>query len=102
MFDKLDAIEARFDELDHLMAEEAANGDYARITELSRERSELEEIVTVYRAYKQAVAEIAETETLLEDPEMRELAQETLEEARARRDALDAQLKRLLVPKDPN
>jgi peptide chain release factor 1 len=102
MFDKLDAIEARFDELDHMLAEESAGGDYERITELSRERADIEEIVGVYRAYKKAEADIAEAEALLDDPEMRDLAQETLDEAKARRADLETELKRLLVPKDPN
>ena len=101
MFDKLEAIEARFAELDHMLAEESASGDYARITELSRERADIEEIIGVYRAYKKAEADMTEAEALLDDPEMRELAQETLEEAKARRADLEAQLKRLLVPKDP-
>jgi peptide chain release factor 1 len=101
MFDKLEAIEERFAELDHMLAEESASGDYARITELSRERADIEEIIGVYRAYKKAVADSQEAEALLDDPEMRELAQETLEEAKARRADLEAQLKRLLVPKDP-
>jgi peptide chain release factor 1 len=101
MFDKLEAIEARFAELDHMLAEESASGDYERITELSRERADIEEIVGVYQAYKKAVADSQEAEALLDDPEMRELAQETLEEAKARRAALETQLKRLLVPKDP-
>jgi peptide chain release factor 1 len=101
MFDKLEAIEARFAELDHMLAEESASGDYERITELSRERADFEEIVGVYQAYKKAVADSQEAEALLDDPEMRELAQETLEEAKARRADLETQLKRLLVPKDP-
>ncbi len=101
MFDKLEAIETRFAELDHMLAEESASGDYARITELSRERADIEEIIGVYRAYKKAEADMTEAEALLDDPEMRELAQETLEEAKARRADLEAQLKRLLVPKDP-
>jgi peptide chain release factor 1 len=101
MFDKLEAIEARCAELDHMLAEESASGDYERITELSRERADIEEIVGVYQAYKKAVADSQEAEALLDDPEMRELAQETLEEAKARRADLETQLKRLLVPKDP-
>jgi peptide chain release factor 1 len=101
MFDKLEAIEARFAELDHMLAEESASGDYERITVLSRERADIEEIVGVYQAYKKAVADSQEAEALLDDPEMRELAQETLEEAKARRADLETQLKRLLVPKDP-
>src|SRR5437016_1427639 len=102
MFDRLEAIEARFEELDRLLAAEAGGGDYARLSDLSRERAEIEEIVSVYRAYRRAEAEIAEAETLLGDPEMGELARETLDEARDRRDRLAAQLRRLLVPKDPN
>jgi peptide chain release factor 1 len=84
-----------------MLAEESASGDYERITELSRERADIEEIVGVYQAYKKAVADSQEAEALLDDPEMRELAQETLEEAKARRADLETQLKRLLVPKDP-
>jgi peptide chain release factor 1 len=85
-----------------MLAEESASGDYERITELSRERADIEEIVGVYRAFKKVGAEIKEAEALLDDPEMRELAQETLEEAKARRAELETQLKQMLVPKDPN
>ncbi len=101
MFDRLESIEERFAELDRMLAEESASGDYERITELSRERAEVEEIVGVYRAYKKAEADQAEAEAMLDDPEMRELAQETLEEAKSRRAAIETQLKQLLVPKDP-
>ena len=102
MFDRLETLEARFAELDHLLAAEAANGDYARLSELSRERAELAAMVGVYRAYKQAQADSAEAHALLDDPELRELALEALDEAEARRADLEGQLKQLLLPRDPN
>ena len=102
MFEKLDATEARYNELEQQMADEAADGDYARITELSRERSEIAELAQVYQAYKAAVVEGQEAEALLADPEMAELAREALDEARSHREALEVQLRQLLVPKDPN
>ena len=62
----------------------------------------MQPLVDAFREYKDVVAQIAETEELLKDPDMRELAQEELTTLEARRDALIAEIKVLLVPKDPN
>ncbi|HLY67951.1 MAG TPA: peptide chain release factor 1 [Chloroflexota bacterium] len=101
MFDKLDAIEARYDELNELMAR-AGPEDLARY---GRELASLEEVVGLARQYKAATRELSDTESMLhseQDEELRELARDELETLRQRLDALEEQLKLALVPRDPN
>lgn len=101
MLEKLEQIEARFDELTHLL-EEAAE-DYQRVAELAKERAELEPIVVKAKEYQQVLAHIEEARTLTEseDEEMRELALADLTDLEARRDTLEKELKGMLIPKDP-
>ena len=70
MLDKLAGIEARYEELNRLMAEGAA--DYSRITEYARERSGLEEIVAAYREYQTVLKDLAGARQLLEDASLAE------------------------------
>ena len=72
------------------------------LTRLSREQKELTPIVAAFRAWQLAEADCAGAQELLSDPEMRELAQEELHRARQERDRLSEELKRLLLPRDPN
>jgi peptide chain release factor 1 len=101
MFEKLAGIEERFRQLDVEMAE--AGEDYQRVAELAQERAELEPIVNAYRAHQDVQDQIAQAEALLaaEDQAMRELAQNELEELEAERQSLEAELKSMLVPRDP-
>jgi len=98
MFDKLTAVEARYEQLMTAMADPALQADQATFRSHAKTFSELEPLVERFREYKTVAAEIAQTEELVQvdDAEMRELAQQ------ARRDALVAEIKQLLVPKDPN
>ncbi|MCX7707827.1 MAG: peptide chain release factor 1 [Anaerolineae bacterium] len=104
MLDKVAAIDRRYEELNQLMADPAVATDPVRLSELAREQAEIQEIVSVYRAYQAAEAELADARALAEDgadPELADLARaevERLEEEQARR--LE-QLKTLLLPKDP-
>jgi peptide chain release factor 1 len=101
MFDKLDAIEARYDELNNLMA--SASPD--ELAGYGRELASLEDVVALSRQYKATIKEVEDTEGLLkgeQDEELRELAKDELESLRDRLDQLDAKLKIALVPKDPN
>ena len=102
MFDKLSAVEARYDQLSSEMADPAVMADTAKFRTHSKALSEMQPLVDAYREYKEIAAEIAKTELLLKDPDMRELAEEVLRELEARRDTLLANIKVLLVPKDPN
>lgn len=101
MLDKLSAIEARFDELNHLL-EECAD-DYQRAAELSKERSDLEPIVAKAREYRKVLEQIEETRALAEsdDNELRPLALADLAALLPRADDLERELKSMLLPKDP-
>lgn len=86
------------------MADPAVVADYSQLKVYAQERAELEPIVEAYRALKSVDADLAETRALLEEetqPEMRELAQEEIDRLEARREALQQELRRLLLPKDP-
>src|SRR5919201_470051 len=105
MFEKLAAVEARYEELNALMAQPDVATDHVRLQQIAREQRELEDIVAAYRAHRDVERQIGEAQTLLDDggdPELRELAQEELEHLRRRRDELDARIRLLLLPRDPN
>ncbi len=101
MIEKLAEIEARYEELHRLMAEHA--GDYARVAELSRERSEIESVVHKYREYKQVQNSLAQAKSMLaeRDPELRAMAESEAAALEPRIAALEKELKSLLIPKDP-
>jgi peptide chain release factor 1 len=104
MFDKLAQIEERYEELTDLMIRPDVAQDYQRVAEYAKERSDLEDIVRVYREYKATDAELKDTAGLLEDdigPELRELAEMEIADLEERKDNLQEKLRRLLVPKDP-
>jgi peptide chain release factor 1 len=104
MIDKLDEVERRYDRLEADLANPETLGDSARLTKVMKERSSLERIVGVYRAFKSVRADLGEAERMLEssDPNERALGKEELPALRERRDALEAELKVLLIPRDPN
>jgi peptide chain release factor 1 len=101
MLEKLTGIIERFDEIEAQLT--AVGDDYTTAIELSKERAELEPVVTLARDYQETRARIDETENLLnaEDEEMRAMAEMELESLREKRDQLENQLKSMLVPKDP-
>ena len=102
MFDKLSAVEAQYDQLMTEIADPLVQGDTAKFRSHSKALAEIQPLVDHFREYKHVVAQIAATEELVKDPDMRELAQEELASLEARRDTLLAEMKVLLVPKDPN
>ncbi|HET7617280.1 MAG TPA: peptide chain release factor 1 [Vicinamibacterales bacterium] len=102
MFDKLAAVESRYDALSAEMADPAVQADTAKFRGHSKAVAEMQPLVDAYREYKDVSAQIQATSELLNDPDMRELAQEELRTLEARRDALLADIRVLLVPKDPN
>ena len=102
MLEKLQAIARRLDQVERQLSDPAVYADRESLTRLSREQKELTPIVAAFRAWQQAEADCAGAQELLSDPEMRELAQEELHRARQERDRLSEELKRLLLPRDPN
>lgn len=101
MLDKLNAILEHFSDLDRRLA--AAGSDFQLMAELSRERSDLEPIVTLAQAYINTLKNLEEAEELAsnEEGELKELAEMELPELRQQRDDLKERIKTLLVPKDP-
>ena len=102
MLEKLKAIEARLTEVERQLSDPSVYGDRERLTALSREQKELTPVVSAYRAYVRAARTAEDAAAMLPDPELRELAQEELAAARADMERLEDELKRLLLPKDPN
>ena len=102
MLDKLQSIEDRYEQLAAEMGDPAVQADNAKFRSHSKAVSELQPTVDTFREYKKVATQIAENEELLKDPDMREMAQEEMPALEARREALLAELKVLLVPKDPN
>ncbi len=99
MLDKINAIEQRFNELNKLIAENME--DYQSTVEWIKERSEIEEIVEKGQDYKATLNQIDEARALEKDPEMSELAEIELEELLPRKEALESEIRSLLLPKDP-
>ena len=102
MFEKLQSIEAKYDQLMSEMADPAVQADNAKFRSHSKTLSDMQPLVERFREYKDVVSQIAATEEMLKDPDMRELAQEEMTSLTQKRDVLLADIKVLLVPKDPN
>jgi peptide chain release factor 1 len=102
MFDKLTSVENKYEQLAAEMADPAVQSDNAKFRAHSKAVAEMQPLVERFREYKHVIAQITENEELLKDPDMRELAVEEMKTLTARRDALLADIKVLLVPKDPN
>ena len=105
MFDKLEDILLRFEEIMNQLSEPGVANDTSRFRKLMKEQSDLAPIVEAYKEYKQAKQGIEDSLAMLEeenDEEMRELAKEELNDSKEKVEALEGHLKILLLPKDPN
>ncbi|MCP1313816.1 MULTISPECIES: peptide chain release factor 1 [unclassified Halomonas] len=101
---RLDSFADRYEELAMLLSDPDVINDQQRFRDYSREYAELEALVAAWQRYREIEENIATAETLSHDsdPEMRELAEMEMEEGREQLAELDTELKRLLVPKDPD
>ncbi len=105
MFDKLEDLLIRFEEILSELQEPDVANDQNRFRKLMKEQNDLTPIVEAYREYKtckQAIADSLEMLEIESDEEMRELAKEELNDAKKRVEELEHELKILLRPKDPN
>jgi len=104
MFDKLASEEQRYEDLMRLLGTTEVQADSSVYRKHSKALAELEPLVHTFREYRAVLHDVAQTEELASagDPDMRELAREELKSLVARREALLADLKILLIPKDPN
>ncbi len=99
---RLEELEARYVQLEQQMLDPAVTADNQLYMQISKTWSDLREVVETYREHKRVQEQIAESEALLEDAEMRELAEAELERLKPLREELESRLKLLLLPKDPN
>ena len=102
MFDKLRAIEEKFISLESRMQQPEVYTDPALYAKLAREQKEITPVVEAYRRYMKHTADIESATELLSDPDLRDLAQEELEEAKAAAVKDQEEIKLLLLPRDPN
>lgn len=103
MFEKMDDVEARYNEIMHLISEPKVINDSKKFQSLMKEQGDLLPIVDCYRNYKKAVSDKADSEEMLKseaDPEMRELCKEEMAEASERLTKYEKELKILMLPKD--
>jgi peptide chain release factor 1 len=104
MLDKLNSIEANYEELMSLLANPSVQANPAEYRKHSKALSEMQPLVERFREYKTVVKEAAQAEELAKgsDADMRELAAEELRGLEQRRDRLLAEIRQLLIPRDPN
>ena len=103
LLDKLDSLEARFQEVSLLITDPAVIADMKRFVKLNREYRDLERISLARTEYVNLLSNISQAKELLgeSDPEMRQMAREELESATARLEVLEEEIKQLLIPADP-
>ena len=102
MLEKLKGLALRYEDLETRLGDPKVYGDAEKLRQINRELKELSPVVEAYRVYRAAESRRQEAEELLHDPEMKEMAQEELTEAKAELESLKEKLTILLLPKDPN
>ena len=99
---KLAGVEARYEELDRMLADPAVLANRQQMQKLSKEHSDLREIVDTFRQYRDVNARVVEARELQKDPEMRDLARQEETELSTEQSRMEKDLTALLMPKDPN
>ena len=101
MFDRLEEVQTRFEEINQLLISPEVTADHRKMTELAKEQSRIEPVVQVYGIWRKANDDLEDARGMLDDPEMREMAREEIELLEGQLEELEEQLKLLLLPKDP-
>ncbi|OJT16549.1 peptide chain release factor 1 [Archangium sp. Cb G35] len=104
MIDKLEEVERKFERLTADLSNPDIISDTAKLQRVSKERAGLEKLVESFRAYRKVLADLKEVEAWLgsSDPDEKAYARESLPGLKTQRDEMEAELKILLLPKDPN
>ncbi|MEJ2282553.1 MAG: peptide chain release factor 1 [Desulfobacterales bacterium] len=104
MFEKLIGVEERFIEIEKQLADPEVVQDRSAYQKYVREHAELSKIVTAYRQYKQTLNDLEESQELLKDsdPEIKDLARDEIHQLNLEKEKIEAELKTLLLPRDPN
>ena len=92
----------RYDELTKIIVSPEVMSDIKRMTELSKEQSSIKKIVVAAHEYIQIIGDIDDNKSMLDDPELGELAKDELKELEQRKPILEEEIKLLMLPKDPN
>ena len=100
--DKLDALAARYREVNEMLCQPDVLAEPSRMTKLNVERAELAEVVGVYQEYEQVADQLADDKEALSDPELSELVEAEIPELEEKLEALATKLEELLRPTDPN
>ena len=102
MFQKLEDVEKRYEELNKLISDPDVISNQSEWQKLMKEHSSIEEVVMKYREYKQTEKAMEEAKEMMSDPELKDLAEEEMLNAKNKLPVLEEELKILLIPKDPN
>ena len=104
MFEQLEAVRERYEAISNRLADPATLADLNEVQRLGKEQAQLQDLVALYTAFRRAEQAIADARDVLEhekDPEMQEYARQELEKQQAERTRLEEELKRALIPRDP-
>ena len=102
MLEKLNAIEAKYSQIEARLGASETYNDPELVAKLNKEQSELQPLVDVFRTYRRTLEAKAQAEEMMSDPELKELAQEELHAALEELPRLERELQILLLPRDPN
>lgn len=104
MIDRLNAIQARYNQISEMLIDPEIVTDIKKLTSLAKEQKSLEKVVNKYNEYKLLEQEIKDAKEMMteSDPEIREMAEMELEEAKKKLQEVEQDIKVLLIPKDPN
>ncbi|MEI8362416.1 MAG: peptide chain release factor 1 [Betaproteobacteria bacterium] len=102
MIRKLANLSERLEEINRLMSAENATSNMDNYRKITQEHAEITPIVEQYRAFEQVEADMNEAQKMLSDPDMKEFAQEEIEQCKAKTEEIENNLQTLLLPKDPN
>jgi peptide chain release factor 1 len=102
LLSKLDQLTQRLEEVSALMNQEGATADMEHYRKLTREHSELEPLVALHAEWTQSQADLIAAQEMMSDPEMKSFAQEEINAAQERAAALELDLQKMMLPKDPN
>jgi peptide chain release factor 1 len=105
VFDRLQAVEDRYDKLNELLSDPEIVNDPKKLRDYSKEQSDIQATVEAYREYKELTGQFKDAKAMLDDKldaDMREMVKEEVSELEEQIEALEARLKILLIPKDPN
>ena len=106
IYDQLQAVEDRYEELGELLSDPDVVSDTKRFMELSKEEASTRDTVTAYREYKKVLQNIIDAEEMIKDAsgdaDLEEMAKQELKDAKAEKEEYEEKLKILLLPKDPN